>query len=70
MHLRPFVVAGQQRVQFAGIRTERIGEGLGDPAWMSVHERGVPDRVARGRRGQLVDPGLLVAPRRWCAARR
>ncbi len=62
MHLRPFVVAGQRRVEFTGIRAQRVGEGLGDPAWMGVHERGVPDRIPRRVGGQLVDPGFLVPP--------
>ena len=28
-----------------------------------MHESGVPDRIAVGGRGQLLDPGLFVAAR-------
>ena len=62
MHQRPFVVAGEQRVELAGVRTERIGERLRDPARVGMHERPVPHRVRVGGRSELVDPGLLVAP--------
>ena len=60
VHLRAFVVAGQHRVEFAGVRAQRVGEGLGDPAWVRVHESGVPDRIPRRVGSQLVHPGLLV----------
>ena len=62
MHLRPFVVAGQRRVEFAGIRAQRVGEGLGDPARVGVHESGMPDRILRRVGSQLVHPGFLVPP--------
>ena len=62
MHRRALVVAGQQRVQLPRVCAEGVGEGLRDPARMSMHERGVADRVAFDGRGELIDPGLLVAP--------
>ena len=62
MHQRAVVVGGQQRIQLAGVGAERVGERLGDPARMGVHERDVPDGIGLGGRGELVDPGLLVAP--------
>ena len=62
MHMRPFVVACQCRVEFSRRRAQRVGEGLGDPARVGVHERGMPDRIGRRIGGQLGDPGPLVAP--------
>ena len=61
MNQRPVVVGGQQRIQLARLGAERVGERLGDPARMGVHERDVTDGVGVGGRGELVDPGLLVA---------
>ena len=61
MNQRPLVVGGQQRVQLGCIGAESVGERLADPAWMGVHERDVSDGVGVGRRGELGDPGLLVA---------
>ena len=34
------------RVEFAGVGAQRVGEGLGDPARVGVHERGMSDRVS------------------------
>ena len=62
MHRRAFVVAGQQCVKLPGIRAERVGEGLRDPPRMGMHQGGVTDRVAVDGRGELLDPGLFVAP--------
>ena len=61
MNQRPLVVGGQQRVEFTGVGAECVGERLGDPARMGVHEGEVTDGVGVGGRGELVDPGLLVA---------
>ena len=58
---RPGVVGRQRRVELAGVGAEGVGESLGDPARVGMHEGGVADGVAAGRWGQLGQPGLLVA---------
>ena len=60
MHSRSGVVGGQCDVQFPRVGAERVGEGLGDPARVGVHEGGAPDRVGVGGRGEFGHPGSLV----------
>ncbi len=61
VHRRPGVVGGQGGVEFARVGTEGVGERLGDPARVGVHERGVAHRVLGRRWSQLGQPGGLVA---------
>ena len=63
MNQRPRVVCGQQRIQLACVGAERVGERLGDPTRMGVHERDVTHRVGVGGRGKLIGPGLFVTRR-------
>ena len=60
MHRRPGVVGGQRGVQFPGVGAESVGERLGDPARVGVHQRGVADRILSRRRSQLGQPAGLV----------
>lgn len=56
MHQGTLVVTGQQGVEFTGPGPERVGEGLGDPSRVGVHERRMPDRIGGHRRCQLLHP--------------
>ncbi len=68
VHAGTGVVGGQCGVEFAGVGAECVGERLGDPARMGVHECRMTDRVGGCRRRQLGHPGLPRRARRSSAA--
>ena len=61
VHLGSLVIADKGRVELAGGDTQRVDEGLCDPARVRMDESGVSDRIGQPVGSELVDPGLFVA---------
>lgn len=62
VHDRAFVVGGEQVAQFARVRAERVGEGLGDPGGVRVLEREPTHRIGRRQRLDPLLGGALARP--------